>query len=254
MLQFIQFNPGFGGGGFQGQLGFPSLNFPINIALSGDGTLVCMTPSQLWIQDLYHPDLAHPRATTPLDASRQAIFVTSTQPNQLLIADGRILAVSDNSRSMRIYSLQNGASLIKSPLSVVTQQTALQPTNDHVGLSVAGTYVYAISQSTVVAYDLDSLANTWKSIVVIKPDIAQSILDKNYLLAMAGVGPQVKVYAWSRAIIKTKAGDAVESGNALFSEPSLSDSADITDMQAVDGGLYYFAGGTLKFARGSREP
>jgi len=237
--------------------------FPINMALAGDGTLVWMMPNQLCIQDLYHPNLAQPKATTPLDASRQPIFANSIGSDQLIIAAGRIMAVSDGGKIVRLYALQTGEvigttlpttppnSMPVGPGGQVQPQAA-----GHVGLLVAGTYMYAVGPEGVIAYNLDSLGNRWVSSSVPKPAIARTIIDKNYLLAMCGVGSPMTINSWSRAIITTKAGATIESGVAgAFGQSTLSDTAGISDMQAVDGGLYYMtADHKLKLVRGAHQP
>ena len=85
----------------------------INLALSRDGVLVTMLMNELSAFDLYETTLATTTWKRPVGnkSNGEVPFMLSGRPDQLVITDGRILAVSattERSQSVRAFDLRNG--------------------------------------------------------------------------------------------------------------------------------------------------
>ena len=85
----------------------------LNLVLSPDGKLVYLTADQLACKDLFDTgDLSKPTfAVSTRRADGNPLFMGSIQPEQLAIADGRVLVLSDNGQFVRVYSLETGKPL-----------------------------------------------------------------------------------------------------------------------------------------------
>ena len=93
---------------------------PVNLALSADGTLVYTLPDRLCLKNLYAPwpdssdrEVQGPAGMPP--------FGGAPQPDQLVIAEGRILALADNGtdKYVRVHSLETGNPI---PLKIASPQ------------------------------------------------------------------------------------------------------------------------------------
>lgn len=71
---------------------------PVNMALSADGTLVYTLPDRLCLRDLYKAWDEDEKVVTSTAQGQpaQPIYAGANQPGQLVIAEGRILAVADS--------------------------------------------------------------------------------------------------------------------------------------------------------------
>ncbi|HXE53014.1 MAG TPA: PQQ-binding-like beta-propeller repeat protein, partial [Tepidisphaeraceae bacterium] len=139
-------------------------SFPQNVALSPDGTLVYTLPDRIRIQDLYKPWTQKPieRVATP----GQATFFGLTDPDQLLISEGRIVALTDTGnmpdrggeKYVRLYSLETGNPLMLDIGNGQQVERALSAgtKSPDVKLRLVGSRLYAISQDACSCYDLDN--------------------------------------------------------------------------------------------------
>ncbi len=163
-------------------------NVPVNLALAPDGMLVWTQPDRLCGKDLFEPrrelnyDLPAgqdevgrgPNQPVNVDANGQVfnpIYAGAVQPDQLVISEGRVLAVTHAGKYVSIYSLESGKLLdyknadgrrVPARLATVGASTGSQSaiTDWSVALNVVGQYVYVTTrQSGPVAYNLDDPFN-----------------------------------------------------------------------------------------------
>lgn len=240
-------------------------NVPVNFALAPDGTLVYALPDRLCAKDLYEPgDQLTWEATGQTPGRR--IFQNAIHPDQLKIADGRVLIVSNEGTDkpfVRLHSLETGRPIryaqgpggqeIDAPLQT-------EATGTEVRLFLHRPYLYVMSQQMVIAYNLDRPDETWRGSVepLIPHNMADVLIGRNHLLLLdaSTARPDGRVgissfiaHAYSRAQLR-----GVESG-LLDHVPTIQDDAGILSWQAVDGGLYYLAGdGEVHFLKGLGEP
>jgi hypothetical protein len=141
-----------------------SNNFPQNLALSPDGSLVYTLPDRICLKDLYKPwdQRAIERTTPPGSWTFNAL----TAPDQLVIAEGRILALTDSSgdgvrpgeKFVRLYSLEtlepimlnfNEGQQVEKAFSVGSK-------SPDVTLRVVGPRLYLVAPDAAVCYNLES--------------------------------------------------------------------------------------------------
>ncbi len=238
----------------------PSMR-PVNFALARDGTLVFTLPDRICGMDLFQPGEGLTFQQPAQGGNR--LFQNASHPDHLVIADGRILALSDNGQFIRLYSLATGRVLTYTPPESRREIEAMLSTgaNDPgVSLRVAGSYLYSIGQTAVRAYNLDRpepAIAAERSLDARESTIRDAILGEHYLLlldSMKGVIadrrpalPGYRLLAYSRERVS-----GGESGLLVFN-PIISDPAGIVQWQAVDGGLYYrSADKKLHFLRGAK--
>lgn len=240
-------------------------NVPINMALTADGTLAYTLTDKLCLQDLYKPwtsdsdrEVAGSTGTPP--------YVGATEPDQLLIADGRILALSDNGseKYVSLYSLETGLPIplkFRSPLGdkeVDRRLTAGKSWN--VTLRLAGPKLYVVSPGQVFGYNLDHPDQTWATLPGQVPavDVVDVVIGQKHLAvieqepAPVGQGAQpgaavnrpatqtYLIHLFRRtAISPTK---PAESGRLDYDERITEPAGILPTWQAVTGGFYYLSG------------
>jgi hypothetical protein len=167
---------------FTGQLLGPPKAFspqnglvPMNLSLSPDGTLVYTLPDRLVLKDLYKwTDAAGEK--TALGANQAPPYTGAARPDQLVIAEGRILALADGGpqagmaadKYVRLHSLETGLAL---PLRYKTGKgdeevdRVLTTFNKNwdVALRVIGSHLYVIGSRAVASYNLDRPSETWST-------------------------------------------------------------------------------------------
>ncbi|HET6251407.1 MAG TPA: PQQ-binding-like beta-propeller repeat protein [Tepidisphaeraceae bacterium] len=139
---------------------------PINLALAADGTLVYTMPDRLCLKDLYKP---WPDASDKEIQANQGLplFKNATQPDQLLIAEGRILALADDGsiKYVRVHSLETGQPVPLRYHSAQGEQDVDRilkaGKSEQVSLRVVGPHLYVINPFGVISYNLDHPAETW---------------------------------------------------------------------------------------------
>jgi outer membrane protein assembly factor BamB/tetratricopeptide (TPR) repeat protein len=179
----------------------PNQFTPVNMALSADGTLVYTLPDRLCLKNLY--------AAWPDPSDREVIAANgispfrvadgaASGPDQLVIAEGRILALADEGgrRVVRVHSLETGNPI---PLRFAAPQGNQQidkeliaGTKWDVSLHVLGSHVYAIGSDIQASYNLDEAADSWVKDVSSDPPrgpVRDVIFGKRYLVMIQGPAP-----------------------------------------------------------------
>jgi hypothetical protein len=149
---------------------------PMNLALSADGTLVYTLPNALVLKDLYKAWNDPGSEKTIPGPVQQPPYTGATRPDQLVIAEGRILALADGGpqigvipdKYVRLHSLETGLAL---PLRYKTGKgdeeidRVLTTANKgwDVGLRVIGSHLYVVGSRAVVSYNLDRPAESWNT-------------------------------------------------------------------------------------------
>jgi hypothetical protein len=164
---------------------------PVNLALAADGTLVYTMPDRLCLKDLYKP---WPDST---DKEVQAnpgisLFEKANLPDQLLIAEGRILAFADDGtiKYVRVHSLETGQPVPLRYHSAQGEQDVdvvlKAGKSDQVSLRVIGPHLYIVNPSGVIGYNLDHPVETWASPEdnIPKPTVKETFLDQQYLVLL----------------------------------------------------------------------
>lgn len=146
--------------------------FPVNLALSSGGMLVFTLPDRICGKDLFEPGPQMSYQEPPNDrAAGNMLYQGAGGEGQLLIDDGRILAVSDSGQFVRVHSLETGK-LIESMSdgsdsggggSVGLLKTEAR--NWNVWLRTAGPHLYVVGQQSLIAYNLDHPDQSWSKIV-----------------------------------------------------------------------------------------
>lgn len=239
---------------------------PINMALSADGTLVYTLPDRLCLRDLYKNWDEDEKVITSGGQGQpaQPIYANANQPGQLVIAEGRILAVADsinvsglspNEKYVRVHSLETGQ-----PLSLKytvdgnnkreVDQVLTAGTKDwNVMLRTVGSKVYVIGPKTVYGYNLDKPAETWRGSTDIfdagpnDMNFCDGFIGTSHLVildqptpAAENAKPQYRLHAFARYSSAQAKG---ESGKLDYSVV-VSDPAGVAPQwQAADGGFYY---------------
>jgi hypothetical protein len=97
------------------------------------------------------------------------LFERATQPDQLLIAEGRILALADDGsgKYVRVHSLETGQPVPLRYQSAQGEQfidrILKAGKSDQVSLRVVGPHLYVINPQGVISYNLDRPSETWAS-------------------------------------------------------------------------------------------
>jgi outer membrane protein assembly factor BamB len=248
----------------------------LNLALSPDGKLVYVTADQLACKDLFDTgDLSKPTFTiSTRKAEGNPLFMGSTQPEQLQISDGRVLAVSDNGQFVRAYSLETGKPLQpvagKGNRPDVDGGLQTQSSDWRVQLLTVGPRAYVWSPKAVISYNLDNPADTWSwaprqssnwshrdalaakdyLVMIDEPANINPNARGRFLQARAAGAPnppRIKFTAFSRSVT-----DSGRESGVLAHELDLSDNSGISAWQIVDGGFYYLtADRKLHFLKGA---
>ncbi len=213
---------------------------PVNMTLSPDGTLIYTMPDRLCGVDLYEAgkglkfgDRANPEAAQ--------VFSGAAGLDQLVVADGRVLALADGGQYVRVLSPDKGTE-ISQPL----------PTNSqawNVSLRVVGPHLYVINQHSALGYDLAHPDDTSTSAEAIPtPSIRDAFIGKRHLVLLdqpasiggapdaAQISDHFRLLAYAR--YPRGQGRTGESGK-LDQTPIISHPAGIDQWQPVEGGFYY---------------
>jgi hypothetical protein len=246
---------------------------PINMALSPDGTLVYTFPSHLCGKNLFEPT-KELNFQVPDQAGENvgvARFAGANLPDQLVVANGRIIAVCDNGGFVRTFSLENGKE-IGQPL-----KTGVSGTNWAVFLRPVGSRLYVVNPRSVVSYNLDRVEDSWGISGLPmdpSPAVRDALIGQDYIVlldqlsgqnanaaaggrgaAAAAAAPRqgYRLLAHSRALAQREGVGTVESGRLDY-DPVITSNAGISaEWQGVNGGFYYRTlDRTVHFLRGAR--
>ncbi|HEY2587617.1 MAG TPA: PQQ-binding-like beta-propeller repeat protein [Tepidisphaeraceae bacterium] len=250
-----------------------SNSFPQNLALSPDGTLVYTLPDRICLKDLYKPwDQRGIERPTP---QGQWSFNGLTGQDQLVIAEGRILALTDSSgdgvrpgeKFVRLYSLETGEPIMLNfnEGQQVEKALSVGSKSPDVTLRVVGPRVYMVAPDAAICYNLEKPDDHYQMFdqETEKMGVQASFIGKDYVVLLSPatappppaapdpnaapgaaaapqapavtVSPTWNFYAFRRQII----GSGKESGVMDYSLP-LADPAGITSTwQPMEGGLVY---------------
>lgn len=156
-------------GHIRGSKEFPlqSGSVPQNVALSPDGTLVYTMPDRVRLKDLYKP--WGEREIEKLASQNQGTFYGVTQPDQLVISEGRVLALTDTGgpqgqKFVRIYSLETGepVTLKYGDGQQLERALAANSTSAEVKLRVVGPRLYVIAPDAALWYNLDKPEDAYR--------------------------------------------------------------------------------------------
>ncbi|HMB94810.1 MAG TPA: hypothetical protein VKK61_02095, partial [Tepidisphaeraceae bacterium] len=233
---------------------------PLNLALASDGTLVYLMPDRVCIKDLFEPGgLEKLTFESAPRTDGEAPFQTSLGPDQLKIADDRIIAVADNGATVRIYSLHDGS------LLHFNQGDAILRTNSNdarLWLRVAGAQIYVATQREMRGYDAER-GTTWSSLLTTgtATNVRDLVVARGHVVAITEPAaprlrraaeepmPFLQLKAFSRAIEP----NGGESG-VFEHDANISANAAILAWQVVDGGFYYLGSDQqLHFLHGARN-
>ena len=171
---------------------------PMNLALSADGTLVYTLPSAMVLKDLYKP-FNDPASEKPVPGpATQPPYTGATRPDQLVIAEGRILALADGGpqigvapdKYVRLHSLETGQALplrfknAKGDEEIDRVLTTSNKTWD-VGLRVIGPNLYVVGSRAIVSYNLDRPAETWSTVYTLpNATIRDAFIGQDFLAVL----------------------------------------------------------------------
>lgn len=202
---------------------------PINAVLSPDGMLVYTLPDRICGKDLFDPGEALTFETSP-DAA--APFLGMTAPRQLVLAEGVLLAATDQGQYVRAFSLAEqgrpvryasgrrgsggeggaGGSDLIDALFATRTRTATVTTDLSAAIHVAGTQMYVMTSRSVVSYELVDGVEHWHQTLgdTDLPNAelfitAGHVLTVSQASAVPGRG-EVRVQAMSRARVGEGAG------------------------------------------------
>lgn len=241
---------------------------PINMALSPDGMLVWITQGQLCGKNLFEPGKALTfQVPEQLDGNPR--YATATLPDQLVIANGQILVVTDNGQMVRVHSLTDG----KPPAEPKPLSTGA-PASPAVTLRPLGSRVYIINPRGAASYNLDRAGDVWglsQLKVEPPPAVRDVMIGQDYLVLLdqlsapvnpnpanagaggAGARQGYRLLAHSRAPTKRQDGSVVESGRLDYVPIITSPAGISSEWQGVNGGFYYRTlDRTVRFARGAQ--
>lgn len=240
---------------------------PINMALSPDGMLVWTTQGQLCGKNLFEPGKGlNFQVPEQLDGNPR--YATSTLPDQLVIANGQILVVTDNGQMVRVHSLADGK-----PQAEPRPLATGAPASPGVTLRALGSRVYIVNARGVASYNLDRAGDAWgipPIPVDPPPAVREVMIGQDYLVLLdqlsgpvnpnagadgagAGARQAYRLLAHSRSPTKRSDGTMVESGRLDY-YPIVTSSAGISsEWQGVNGGFYYRTlDRTVRFLKGAQ--
>lgn len=264
-------------GEIHGSKDFDLQQAPVNMALAADGTLVYTLPDRLCLKNLYTawPDPSDREIV--IQGASAAAFRNgdggATLPDQLQIAEGRILALADDGaqKVVRIHSLETGSPL---PLrftsqngnGVVDRVLAAGP-SWNVSLRLVGSHLYVFGSNGASSYNLDEPAQTWTSdaIPLRQFNLANAFVGRNFVAAVEVPAPNSDVppadnaapppctlMLFSRSPISST--DPAECGRLDYVTPCTEAGIVADSWQAMEGGFCYLTGDQkLHFLIGARD-
>ncbi|HEY8667006.1 MAG TPA: PQQ-binding-like beta-propeller repeat protein, partial [Tepidisphaeraceae bacterium] len=237
---------------------------PVNMAMSRDGMLVYTLPDRICGMDLYEGGNALKYQEPQQPPPGQFVYSNAVQSDQLVITDGRILALTEANQTVRILSLETGRELGNK------LGTGVQPgTEGH--LRAVGNRLYVIGLRTVLGFNVAKPEDHWDGWVPNKSaqdkkllaNIRDAAIGKDFLVVFDQTSvPNVvpgqpapqqqtnwRLLAYSRST--SEAGS--ESGKFSYVVP-ITDPAGILQWQPVDRGFYYLTGDQkLHFLQGAAK-
>jgi outer membrane protein assembly factor BamB len=251
---------------------------PINLCLAEDGSLVYLTADHVCCKDLFDPkpDL---RFNWPVASNRNNMigvpnagiptntFLGATAPDQLIVSDGKVLAVSDNGSFVRVYKLADGKPFRRSADAENLLNTEVVDSPWNVHMRVVGTKLYVFGPNKILNYDLDDADDPgWNEPVDTSNGATRTtvrirdvlLTKQNVLLLLEPGSPQRRDPADTssrmlliRPISRETLPNGHESGLITHLDRLINVPSGISQLQVVDGGIYYAAGDhQMHFMRG----
>jgi outer membrane protein assembly factor BamB len=250
--------------------GMETNSYPINLALAADGALAYTLPNQLCIQDLFDANLS-PQGMDPdhiTDAGpNPPIFQGGGQPepDQLLIHGGRVFALAESGKNVRVFSIDTGepwAFPQGNGQGATPAVFSTDSTSPNVRLRISGNYLFVFSPRNLVAYHIDRPIPPWESYFdpTKATNYQQAIFGRDYLALVDRpnqplsesnhAGNKLTLSFFNRSV-KSLPPDE-EGGLLVFTEdlPVLENNA---VLQAIDGGIAYFTGHMIQVYMGARD-
>jgi outer membrane protein assembly factor BamB len=175
-----------------------SNSYPQNVALSPDGTLVYTLPDRICLKDLYRPwDQKGIEKAVP--QGQPATFQGMTEPDQLVISEGRILALTDSGNAVgpgekfvRLYSLETGEPiLLNFAAGQVEKALSIGSKSSDVSLRVIGPRMYVMAPDAAISYNLDNPDDHYQMFDHESDGMSEqmSFIGKDYLILLNGGAP-----------------------------------------------------------------
>jgi hypothetical protein len=233
---------------FTGQIiwrrGFAGDNaqLPINMVIAPDGTLLYTMPDRLCGVDLYEPAKGMKFGDRPTPDAAQ-VFTGAEGVDQLIVADGRVLALADNGQFVRVLSPDDGKEMPRMP------PLTTGANNFNVQIRVVGPRIYIVNQKTVMGYSLDKPDDNWTGLLdpQMGPNIREAFIGKRHIVLLgqpaqigaepAAVATHFRLIAYARYL---QANSTKEVGR-IDHTPDITDPAgmEADQWQPVEGGFYY---------------
>lgn len=160
----------------------PESGVPVNMALSPDGTLVYTFSNKLCLRNLHDPARS-PVIESPAGSGE---YDGASLPDQLLVIDDRIIAVSDKGVLVRVHSLEDGKEVIGALNTGAGSFPRGGSENSNVHLRVVGSSLYVITPTSAVGYNLDRPNESWAPTVPprIPPNFQDVFIGDKYLVLL----------------------------------------------------------------------
>ncbi len=242
--------------------------FPVNLALAADGTLAYTLPGQLCIQDLFEANASdggmEPRlVTSPIPDANQ-MFQNANQPDQLLIHGGRVFAVADSGKEVRVFSVDTAQPWEYHSARGHGDFSGVFPTGStspNVTLHISGNYLFMLSPRHLTACRIDPPTEHWETgdDPTRATNYEQLLFGRDYVVMVDHPGEPLTESnrAGSRLTLNmfdrtVKGLPDKESGLLVFTH-DLSIQQDTFALQPVEGGIAFFTGHTIRTFLGARD-
>lgn len=224
---------------------------PVNVALAADGKLIYLMPEQLVCRDLFDPSDRAAYTRTIRAADGAPVFGMEPRgAGQLMIADDRIIALTDNGQFARLYSLEDGQPITvesKELQRSIERKLRTGAGSDwNVSLQIIGQRLFAMSAFTLMSNNLE--ANEPAVTYFGEPQeryLARELWATNtHLLRIEEPADRAERRRQNRPgglRISTfsRATDAKGQESARLDHIFVVSAPDVTGWQVVNGGVYY---------------
>ncbi len=216
---------------------------PVNMTLAPDGTLLYTMPDHLCGVDLYEPTKEPKFGRDHANGDGPMAFAGAIGPDQLVAADGRVLALSDGGQYVRVLSADNGNQL--------GQALQTGSINWNVSLRVVGPRLYVINSHAAMGYSLDHPEEIWPGVIDPQESIVRdAFVGKRHLVLLSllegGAGGDGGAQAAGRFHMLAygrypKSASQEGEAGRLDQTPTISNPAgiDANQWQPVEGGFYF---------------
>ena len=244
---------------------------PTNLALAPGGTLVWLLPDRVSVKDLFDADPKVTREQRVRGRNGLPPFQFSTEPSQLVVTDGKILAVSDvmpadnpsPTQRVLVFNLAD-ASAVKIDAPQLGKKVDLEynpavPKGaTGVGLRAVGSRFYVVGEQSLVGYDLDRPGEFWSRFIDPRPEnrtaLAEVASDNVLLIDVPAAGAALtpaanlaevgRPHSSTMMRVNTYSRDRTAEGTETGQARQWHDVTDragivLDQWQATDGGLFY---------------